>query len=57
LKSTNVIAFDVGAGAAGFPWAALTATGLPRSRIHHFFNKPVRVLDSLHWNMLRIFQG
>ena len=56
MKSTNVIAFDVGAGSGRVSVGSFDGDRIVVHEIHRFFNKPVRVLDSLHWNILRIFQ-
>jgi rhamnulokinase len=55
LKATNVIAFDVGAGSGRVSVGSFNGEQIAIREIHRFSNRPVKVLDSLHWDILSIF--
>jgi rhamnulokinase len=49
------LAFDLGAESGRAIVGHLDAKGLRLEEIHRFPNGPVRVLDSLHWDVLRLW--
>ena len=55
MKATNVIAFDVGAGSGRVSVGSFDGEQIVIREIHRFFNRPVKILDSLHWDILSIF--
>jgi rhamnulokinase len=56
LKATNVIAFDVGAGSGRVSVGSFDGKQIVIREVHRFVNRPVKILDSLHWDILSIFQ-
>jgi rhamnulokinase len=56
LKATNVIAFDVGAGSGRVSVGSFNGERMVIREIHRFSNRPVRILNSLHWDILSIFR-
>lgn len=56
MKATNVIAFDVGAGSGRVSVGSFDGEQIVIREIHRFFNRPVKILDNLHWDILSIFQ-
>mgnify|MGYP005836382691 FL=1 len=52
----HFLAFDLGAESGRAVLGTLDDTGLELTEIHRFPNGPVRILDSLHWDVLRLFQ-
>jgi rhamnulokinase len=55
LKAANVIAFDVGAGSGRVSVGSFNGEQIVIREIHRFSNRPVKLLDSLHWDILSIF--
>ena len=56
MKHTlNLAAIDLGAESGRVMWAALDDRTLRLEEAYRFPNVPVRVLDSLHWDPLRLF--
>jgi len=51
----NLAAIDLGAESGRVMWAALDDRTLRLEEAYRFPNVPVRVLDSLHWDPLRLF--
>lgn len=56
LKATNVIAFDVGAGSGRVSVGRFDGEQIVIREVHRFVNRPLKILDSLHWDILSIFQ-
>ena len=56
LKAANVIAFDIGAGSGRVSVGSFDGQTLVVSEIYRFANEPVQVLNSLQWDILRVFQ-
>jgi rhamnulokinase len=56
LKATNVIAFDVGAGSGRVSVGSFNGEQMVIREIHRFSNRPVRILNSLHWDILSVFR-
>ena len=54
-QSLNLAAIDLGAESGRLMMAALDGRTLRLEEIYRFPNVPVRVLDSLHWDPLRLF--
>ena len=52
----NFLAFDLGAESGRAVLGAFDGERLRLSEVHRFPNGPVRILDSLHWDVLRLFQ-
>ncbi len=52
----NFLAFDLGAESGRAVLGAFDGERLELAEVHRFPNGPVRVLDSLHWDVLRLFQ-
>ncbi len=50
------LAFDLGAESGRAVLGAFDGERLELSEVHRFPNGPVRVLDSMHWDVLRLFQ-
>ncbi|MEO3821073.1 rhamnulokinase family protein [Plantactinospora sp. B24E8] len=53
--STAVAAVDLGAGSGRVMLAEITADGIDLTEVHRFGNDPVRLLDTLHWDVLRLY--
>ena len=56
MKAANVIAFDLGAGSGRVSVGSFDGQTLIVSEKYRFANEPVQVLDSLQWDILRVFQ-
>src|SRR6266702_2741156 len=54
---TRVAAFDLGASGGRVIVGAVGAGRLELHEIHRFPNIPVRVLGTLHWDVLRLYTG
>jgi rhamnulokinase len=54
--TVNLLAFDLGAESGRAVLGSYDGDRLRLSEVHRFPNGPVRVLDSLHWDVLRLFQ-
>ncbi|MDI7276905.1 MAG: rhamnulokinase family protein [Anaerolineae bacterium] len=52
----HFLAFDLGAESGRALLGALDGSSLQLTEIHRFPNGPVRILDSLHWDVLRLFE-
>jgi len=50
------LAFDLGAESGRAVLGSLDNDALVLEEMHRFFNVPVRVFDSLHWDVLQMFQ-
>jgi len=55
-KTTNFCAFDLGAESGRAVIGRFDGDKLALSELHRFPNGPVRVLDSLHWDVLSLFR-
>jgi rhamnulokinase len=55
LKTTNVIAFDLGAGSGRVFVATFDGCRVAVREEYRFVNEPVAVIDSLYWDIFRIF--
>jgi rhamnulokinase len=53
---TAVAAVDLGAESGRVMLASVGADDLALTEVHRFRNGPVRVLDTLHWDVLRLFE-
>ncbi|MGQ9682488.1 MAG: rhamnulokinase [Anaerolineae bacterium] len=53
--TTNLLAFDLGAESGRAVLGAYDGERLALTELHRFGNGPVRILDSLHWDVLRLF--
>ncbi len=51
----NYLAFDLGADSGRAIVGSLTDQGLALTEVHRFPNVPVRVQDTLHWDVLRLW--
>ena len=51
----NLLAFDLGAESGRAVLGAYDGERLQLTELHRFGNGPVRILDSLHWDVLRLF--
>jgi rhamnulokinase len=54
-KTIQFVAFDLGAESGRAVLGRFDGERLELEEIHRFANGPVRVLDSLHWDVLRLF--
>jgi rhamnulokinase len=54
-EATNFLAFDLGAASGRAIAGRFDGELLSLEEIHRFANGPVRVRDSLHWDVLRLF--
>lgn len=52
----HFLAFDLGAESGRAVLGAFDGERLELSELHRFPNGPVRILDTLHWDVLRLFQ-
>ncbi len=52
----SFLAFDLGAESGRALLGAFDGERLQLSEVHRFPNGPVRLLDSMHWDVLRLFQ-
>ena len=52
----HFLAFDLGAESGRAVLGAFDGERLQLTEIHRFANGPIRLLDSLHWDVLRLFQ-
>jgi rhamnulokinase len=50
------VAFDLGAESGRAVLGSLTNEALVLEEMHRFLNVPVRLFDSLHWDVLQMFQ-
>ena len=55
-QTTNFLAFDLGASSGRAVLGIFDGERLRLEEVHRFPNGPVRVLDSLHWDVLRLFE-
>ncbi|MCS7252692.1 MAG: rhamnulokinase family protein [Armatimonadota bacterium] len=55
-KPVSFIAFDLGAESGRCVVGMLKDGALELEEVHRFPNGPVRIIDSLHWDVLRIWQ-
>jgi rhamnulokinase len=55
MRMAKFLAFDLGAESGRAVVGHLVDKGLRLEEIHRFPNGPVRVLDSLHWDVLRLW--
>jgi rhamnulokinase len=55
-NSEKYVAFDLGAESGRVMLGSLNDGRLELNEIHRFANRPIRVLDSLHWNVLQLWQ-
>ncbi|MFA4028556.1 MAG: hypothetical protein GDYSWBUE_000518 [Candidatus Fervidibacterota bacterium] len=55
-RAISFIAFDLGAESGRCVVGTLTDGSLKLEEVHRFPNGPVRIIDSLHWDVLRIWQ-
>ncbi|MFQ6057536.1 MAG: rhamnulokinase family protein [Anaerolineae bacterium] len=55
-QTTNFLAFDLGASSGRAVVGLFDGERLRLEEVHRFPNGPVRVLDSLHWDVLRLFE-
>ncbi len=55
MKTTNVIAFDIGAGSGRVCVGCFDGDKIVVAEKHRFLNEPVRVLNNLHWDILKVF--
>jgi rhamnulokinase len=55
-QTVNFLAFDLGAESGRGVLGRFDGDRLALSEVHRFPNGPVRILDSLHWDVLRLFQ-
>jgi rhamnulokinase len=53
--TVNYLAFDLGASSGRAVLGAFDGARLELQEVHRFGNGPVRVLDHLHWDVLRLF--
>ncbi|MFY1691074.1 rhamnulokinase [Plantactinospora sp. WMMB782] len=53
-RSTAVAAVDLGAASGRVMLAEVARDGVTLSEVHRFGNGPVRLLDTLHWDVLRL---
>jgi rhamnulokinase len=56
-EATNFLAFDLGAASGRAIVGRFDGEVLSLEEIHRFPNGPVRLHDSLHWDVLRLFSG
>ena len=54
-QNSSFLAFDLGAESGRAVVGHLDGDGLRLEEVHRFPNGPVRVLDSLHWDVLRLW--
>jgi len=54
-RAGKFLAFDLGAESGRVVAGLLEGNRLRLEEVHRFPNSPVRVLDSLHWDVLRLF--
>ena len=54
-KTTNFLAFDLGAESGRAVLGRFDGEQLSLEEVHRFPNGPVRIHDSLHWNVLSLF--
>src|SRR4051794_26940397 len=52
----KLLAFDLGAESGRAVLGAYDGSRLHLDVVHRFTNNPVRTLDSLHWNVLYLYQ-
>lgn len=55
-ENSKFIAFDLGAESGRAVLGSFNNDKLALEEIHRFLNTPVRVFDSLHWDVLQMFQ-
>ncbi|MGB9596485.1 MAG: rhamnulokinase, partial [Candidatus Poribacteria bacterium] len=55
-ENSKFIAFDLGAESGRAVLGSFNNGKLALEEIHRFLNTPVRVFDSLHWDVLQMFQ-
>ena len=55
MKTLNLAAVDLGASSGRVMRAGFDGRRINLQEVHRFANSPVRVLDSLHWDVLRLF--
>jgi rhamnulokinase len=53
-KTTNFLAFDLGAESGRAVIGGFDGERLKLEEVHRFVNGPVRLFDSLHWDVLRL---
>jgi methylmalonyl-CoA mutase cobalamin-binding domain/chain len=56
-REVAVAAVDLGAESGRVMLARVGAERLELTEAHRFHNGPVRVLDTLHWDILSLFRG
>lgn len=56
MRAAHVIAFDVGAGSGRVSVGSFDGHRLVVKEVHRFYNRPVRILGDLYWDILRVFQ-
>src|SRR5688572_29448527 len=54
---TVLAAVDLGAESGRVLACRFTGDRLDIAEVHRFPNRPVQLLDSLHWNVLHLYQG
>jgi rhamnulokinase len=55
-RTSNYLAFDLGAESGRAVVGRFDGTRLVLETLHRFPNGPVRVLDGLHWDVLRLYE-
>jgi len=55
-QTANFLAFDLGASSGRAVLGIFDGERLRLEEVHRFPNGPVRLLDSLHWDVLRLFE-
>jgi rhamnulokinase len=55
-RTINFLAFDLGASSGRAVVGRFDGERLRLQEVHRFPNGPVRLLDSLHWDVLRLFE-
>lgn len=56
MKTTNAIAFDIGAGSGRVCVGRFDGDKIVVAEKHRFLNEPVKILNYLNWDILRVFQ-
>ena len=56
-KAIDVLAFDLGAESGRAVLGSFDGRRVELKPLHRFSNLPVRLLGSLHWNVLHLFEG
>ncbi len=55
MKTINVIGFDIGAGSGRVCVGSFDGDKIVVTEKHRFLNPPVKVLNNLHWDILKVF--